>query len=140
VQLTLGQRYDVLDPSGKVAYTIVVNRVVADIHCTAAGSVPAEHGHLVGVKLRVITGAHPAGEPQAFLPADFRFVGADGTPVTDVATKSAATCLEPADEFPTAPVGADQKVDGTIVLDVPATTGTVAYRPASGPTTLLWKF
>ena len=138
--LALGQRYDVLDPSGKTAYTIVVNRVVADVPCTAPGKVPPEHGHLVGVKLKVITGADPAGKPQSFAPADFQFVGADGTPVTDVATKSGATCLEAADEFPTAPVGADQKVAGTVVLDVPATTGTLAYRPASGLTGLLWRF
>jgi len=88
----------------------------------------------------VITGADPAGKPQSFAPADFQFVGADGTAVTDVATKSAATCLRAADEFPTAPVGADQKVAGTVVLDVPATTGTLAYRPASGLTSLLWRF
>jgi hypothetical protein len=38
------------------------------------------------------------------------------------------------------PDRADQRVDGTVVLDVPATTGTVAYRPASGVTSLLWTF
>jgi len=140
VTLAVGQHYDVLDPSGGTAYTIVVNRVVADVPCTAPAKVPPEHGHLVGVKLKVITGADPAGKPQSFAPTDFQFVGADGTPVTDVATKSAATCLKAADEFPTAPVGADQKVTGTVVLDVPATTGTLAYRPASGLTSLLWRF
>jgi hypothetical protein len=140
VQLALGQRYDVLAPNGKIAYTIVVNRVVADVPCTAGGSVPAEHGHFVGVKLRVITGADPAGKPQAFGPGDFGFVGADGTPVTDVATDSAAACLKATDEFPTAPVGADQKVSGTVVLDVPATTGTLVHRPDSGATSLLWRF
>jgi hypothetical protein len=140
VQLALGQRYDVLDPSGEIAYTIVVNRVVADVSCTAAGSVPAANGHLVGVKLRVITGPDPAGEPQAFGPADFRFVGADGTPVSDVDTGSAAACLDAADEFPTAPVGAAQNVAGTVVLDVPTTTGTLVYRPASGLPSLLWRF
>jgi hypothetical protein len=140
VEVALGQRYDVLGPHGKVAYTIVVRDVVADLSCTADDRVPAENGHLLGVQLRVITGPDPAGKPQAFGPADFQFIGTDGTPVTAVDTDSAAACLHEKDEFPAAPVGADQHVSGTVVLDVPETTGTLAYRPAAGSTSLLWQF
>ncbi len=46
---------------------------------------------------------------------DFRYVGADGVVVYDVATAAATACLA---------------TSGTIVLDVPAVTGTLVYRPA----------
>jgi hypothetical protein len=45
-----------------------------------------------------------------------------------------------ADSFPSGPLGPDQDVVGTIVLDVPDATGTIAYRPDAWFTSLLWGF
>jgi hypothetical protein len=105
--------------------------VAVDLPCTAAGSLPAAHGHLVGLRVRVL------GDP-AITAADFRFVGADGVTVTDVATASAKACLDEADSWPSGRPGPERPVPGTIVLDVSTATGTVVYKPASWPTGLRW--
>jgi hypothetical protein len=139
--LAIGESYDVLDPTGAVAYSIVVDDVVPHVACTGEDSRSAKNGHLIGVDLRVTTGKAPAnGERPVFGAADFQFLGRDATPVTGLDTRSAAACLENEDEFPAKPVGPGRDVAGTIVLDVPVSTGTIAYRPASGITSLLWRF
>jgi hypothetical protein len=131
----------VLDPTGATAFSITVDSLVADATCTAPGKLPTQNGHLVGVGLRVTAGDAPAdGAMPVFHPADFQFLDAHGAPVRGVHTDSAAACFGAADDFPSVHLGPDQKATGTIVLDVPESTGTVAYRPSSGITSLLWKF
>jgi hypothetical protein len=131
----------VLDPTGATAFSITVDRLVADATCTAPGHLPAQNGHLAGVHLRVTAGDAPAdGDEPVFHPADFQFLGAHGSSVRGVHTDSAAACFGEARDFPSVPLGPGQKADGTIVLDVPESTGTIAYRPKSGITSLLWRF
>ena len=139
VTLTPGETFDVVDAAtGAVLYSIAVDSVTADVPCTAEGSLPAENGHLVGLAVRIATGAPPAdGEQPVITPADFRLVGAGNA---TVATDGAAACLDDAAEFPTTALGPDQDITGTIVLDLPRKTGTIAYRPDSGVTTLRWQF
>jgi hypothetical protein len=141
VELAVGETFDVPDATGAVAFTITVDSLVADVPCTSEHSVPPENGHFVGVGLRVTTGAPPAdGKKPVFRPGGFRFLGADGTPVKGLNSDGAAACLGKADDFPSVPLDPQQDVAGTIVLDVPPSTGTIAYRPDSGTTRLLWQF
>jgi hypothetical protein len=119
--LALGERYDHVDAEGTVLFSITLARVDTDVACTAPGALPAENGHLIGLHIEVA--APPAGDaPPPVSAADFRFLDADAVLKADVDTGSSAACLE----------------DGTVVLDVPAVTGTVVYRPASWPAGLRW--
>jgi hypothetical protein len=119
--LALGERYDHVDAEGTVLFSITLVRVDTDVACPAPGALPAENGHLIGLHVEVA--APPAADaPPPVSSADFRFLDADAVLTADVDTGSSAACLE----------------DGTVVLDVPAVTGTVLYRPASWPAALRW--
>lgn len=142
VELAVGEAFDVLDATGQVAYTIVVDGIVPDVVCTAEGNLPAENGHLLGLQLRVTTGPAPAeGTPSPVIgTSDFGAAGADGVPVAEADTPSAAACLDETEDFPSAPLAPEQETAGTIVLDVADVTGTVTFRPAAPTISLLWRF
>ena len=121
--LALGERYDHVDAEGTVLFSLTLVRVDTTLACTAPGALPAENGHLIGLHVEVAVPEPPTGDaPAAVSAADFRFLDADAVLTADVDTGSSAACLE----------------DGTVVLDVPAVTGTVVYRPASWPAGLRW--
>jgi len=131
--LALGERYDHVDSAGTVLFSVTLVRIDTALACTAPGSVPAENGHLIGLHVEVVVPGPPAdGGPPPVGAADFRFLGADDVLTADVDTDSSAACLEDGRPGPDAPGG------GTVVLDVPAVTGTVVYRPASWPAGLRW--
>jgi hypothetical protein len=121
--LDLGERYDHLDAEGTVLFSLTLVRVDTALVCTAPGALPAENGHLIGLHVGVAA-PEPAAEGgrPVVSAADFRFLDADAVLTADVDTGSSAACLQ----------------DGTVVLDVPAVTGTVVYRPASWPAGLRW--
>jgi hypothetical protein len=139
VELGVGETFDVVDTTtSAVLYSVTVDGVTADLACSAAGALPAQNGHFVGLALRITTGAAPAdGEQPVVSPADFELVGAEDTVVD---TDGAAACLDDAAEFPSTALEPDQAAAGTVVLDLPADTGTVAFRPESRLTSLLWRF
>jgi hypothetical protein len=121
--LALGERYDHVDVEGTVLFSLTLVRVDTALACTATGALPAENAHLIGLHVEVAAPEPPAGDaPPPVSAADFRFLDADAVQTADVATDSSAACLE----------------DGTVVLDVPAVTGTVVYRPDSWPAGLRW--
>jgi hypothetical protein len=121
--LALGERYDHVDAEGTVLFSLTLVRVDTALACTATGAQPAENAHLIGLHVEVAAPEPPAGDaPPPVSAADFRFLDADAVLKADVDTGSSAACLE----------------DGTVVLDVPAVTGTVVYRPASWPAGLRW--
>ena len=117
---------------GQVLFSITLVRVDAALTCTAPGSLPAENGQLIGLHVEVVDG-EPATSVDA---ADFGFLDAAGVLTADVDTDSSAACLE--DAWPSGPPSPGTPVAGTVVLDVPAVTGTVVYRPASWPAGLRW--
>jgi hypothetical protein len=132
--LALGETHQETDASGKPIFSIALASVAVDLTCTAADSRPAKRGHLVGLNVRVLSG------PETTVSAeDFQFRSSDGDAVTDVATASAAACLDETGSWPGGRPGPDQPVAGTIVVDVPAVTGTILYRPAGWPASLRWQ-
>jgi hypothetical protein len=131
--LALGEIHQETDASGKTIFSIALDSVAVDLTCTADASRSAKRGHLVGLNVRVLSG--PETTVSA---ADFQFLGSDGDAVTDVATTPAAACLDETGGWPGGRPGPDQPVAGTIVVDVPAVTGTIVYRPATWPASLRW--
>ena len=129
-----------LDPeTGEVAWTVVVDEFVVDLPCTAEGNVPAEQGHLVGVRLRVVTGA-AAPLDLTLGAASFGFTDAAGVAAPSAATAAADACLTDAEELPAAPLAPASEYAGTVVLDVPSSAGTVTYRPSEDAAGGRWAF
>ncbi|MFD2093441.1 hypothetical protein [Blastococcus deserti] len=140
--LVLGETYEKRDAAGRVVFSIALDRVAADPSCSGTAVPPPGHGHLVALHVRVLVAPAPAagGATPAVTAGDFRYLGADGSSVPDVATPAAAACLTEAERWPNGGPGPETPATGTVVLDVPATTGTIVYRPAAWPTGLRWRF
>ena len=127
--LTVGQPLQVRDPStGELVLTVMVEEVTADVTCTDP-AVVAVHGHLVELRLTVTTGADLSalGAERSVVPADFVHVADDGT-VTGDGT-AAAGCTTGSELFPGEPLAHRMQLTGAVVLDLPAVTGAVGYRP-----------
>jgi hypothetical protein len=150
--LALGETYEKLDSAGRVLFSITLDSVAVDLACTGPSSLPAENGHLIGLRVTVLAvpttdadatggdaGSDGAAAPPAVGAAEFRFVGPDDVAVDDVDTDSATACLTEADSWPSGPPGGEQPTAGTIVVDVPEVTGAVVYRPESWATGLRWQ-
>jgi hypothetical protein len=132
VVLAFGEQLTVFDGvTGAAAFAIAIGGVAPDPVCTAPESAPAVNGHLVAVRVRVVTGADlsAVGDAPAIRATDFRYLAdGSGTPV-EAATASAASCLAAGESFPAGPLGPGREVTGVVVLDVPAITGTLVYAP-----------
>jgi hypothetical protein len=130
--LAIGEELTVFDGgTGAIAFAVAVEGVSPDVACADPASPPAENGHLIAVQVRVTTGADLAaiGGPPVVRAADFRFLGPDGVPLAAAGTPGAVACLPDAVPLPPGPVTAGQELTATVVLDVPATTGTVVFAP-----------
>lgn len=128
--LALGEQLSVYDATGAVAFAVAVDSVAADPVCADPASAPAVNGRLIAVQVRVTTGSDLSavgGEP-AIRASAFRFVAPDGVTLVGAGTPSAESCLLDT-AFPSRQLGRDQELTGTVVLDVPATTGTLVFRP-----------
>jgi hypothetical protein len=120
----------VADPAGGAeVFALVVEDVELDVPCDGVEVT----GRLIGVRLRVTTGADltALGEAPALSAADFS--AGDG-PV------AGPDCLADGEAFPAGPLAPGQTLTGALVLDVPATAGTISYRPAFLPGTARWEF
>jgi hypothetical protein len=128
--LGLGEQLTVLD-DGALVLTVAVDSVVADVTCAGPATLPAVNGHLIAVQVRVTTGSDltSLGEAPAVRATDFSFVGEDGVTLIEAGTDSAASCVPDTSALSTDPLAPDQELAGTVVLDVPATTGTLVLAP-----------
>jgi len=130
--LDLGQELTVFDnATGAVAFAVAVDSVSTDVACTNPKSAPAENGRFIAVQVRVTTGSDLSavgGEP-GVRSAGFRFLAKDGVTLVGAGTPSADSCLRDGESFPSRPLGPDQELTGTIVLDVPESAGTIVFRP-----------
>ena len=140
VDLALGEELQVTDPAtGTLIATVVVEEFVVDVACTAEGATAAENGHLVGLRVRMTTGA-AMPEDRTFDAASFTVADGTGTPAGPAATAAAAACLPDRKAFPTGPLAPGTEHAGVVVLDVPVTTGTVTYRPDPAVAGGRWTF
>ncbi|WP_236836712.1 DUF4352 domain-containing protein, partial [Blastococcus sp. KM273129] len=125
-----GASVEVADPAtSAAALSVTLEQAVAGVSC-ADSSVVAGNGTLVAVRITVTTGADLAvlGGERSISPADFRLVADDGSVATG--SSPAGFCDTGAAAFPGAPLAPSSSVTGTVVLDVPAQSGTVVFRPA----------
>lgn len=125
---TVGQYFGLesTDGSGSAADAYVTG-ITVDPTCTGASAQASENGHFVKVDLDITTFA---GLNRPMMPnaANWKVIAADGTTFNgDVGTVSARLCLNDAEQVPDQ-VGPGEKVLGSVILDVPTTTGVLIYQ------------
>jgi hypothetical protein len=128
--LKLGRRFDVPDSSGgAVIAQVAITDIQVDPTCTTKyGTVnKAKNGHYIAVKLDVQTqqnfDASSFGYPTGY---DFSVTGPDG--YTQGQVYADGLCIADRDTFGT-PMVASSKYRGWVLIDSPATQGTLTFRP-----------
>lgn len=129
---------------GKDLLTFAVDSITVDPQCTADYTEPAENGHFVALAMRLATSPDMAEEPDLSYftvnPNDFSFVGADGLTVSNLATMAAYSCVDEGQMLTSNALAPGSQYAGSVVLDVPATSGAVIYHPMGNPSGWEWSF
>ncbi|NKG19367.1 MULTISPECIES: hypothetical protein [Paeniglutamicibacter] len=133
----IGQPAGTVNTAGDQTVSFVVKKIDMKIKCNAPYATKAENGHLIGIKMDVQTFKelndpdYPGMTFDAH-PSSWTFISKEGTTFNgDLGTSSAFMCLEDDDQLPNS-IGPAQKATGWIVLDVPATTGTLIFSTQPG--------
>ena len=126
----IGEEAGVTGADGSPAMTFTVDAIQIDVPCSGDYPEPAENGHFVGLTMHVTTAPNLAADAYLDISAgDFSFIGADGVTFGNVDTFPAFICPADDEQLPTGPLGGGQQYVGTLVLDVPATSGILQYQP-----------
>lgn len=142
----LGEEGGFTGPDGERLLSFAVD-AIQPAECTAEwreyGS-PSQNGHLMEVRLRVST-APELAQDQALSyftvsSYDFDYIGPDGVTVSAVDSPATYGCLPQNAMFTQNPLGPGQQFVGSIVVDVPAPSGTLIYRPAVASNGWEWQF
>lgn len=75
-----------------------------------------------------------------FSASDFRVIGPDGLTVGSLDTLAAYSCLDPAAQFTSEPLGRAQQYAGQVVIDSPTPTGVLVYLPINSENGWEWEF
>jgi hypothetical protein len=130
VEKQIGEEAGITGPDGSPAMTFTVDAIQIDLPCSGDYPEPPENGHFVGLTMHVTTAPNLAPDSYIDISAgDFSFIGADGITVGSVDTFPAFICAADDEQLPTGPLGSGQQYVGTLVLDVPGTTGILQYQP-----------
>jgi hypothetical protein len=128
VQAT-GQQAGIRAPDGTQAVIFTVDAVAVDQKCSD-GAPPPKNGHYLGVQVRVTTGNLDfLGGSWSMSADDFALLDPKGGMRFDLAGDSAAKCLRESQRLVPTTLRPNRQYVGTIVLDSPATTGTLVFSP-----------
>ncbi len=141
----LGEEVPLAAEGDTVTATVTIDEVTVDAPCT--GDYPAqdgpENGHFVRLDLRAAT--VPTDYPGAVSDVSFnnsymRFIGPDGVTFNGpLGTFAAFSCLAESEQLPST-LGPGQQFAGSIMIDVPATSGTIIYENTTGGSGIEWGF
>jgi len=125
-----------VNPAGKKTAIFTINSITIDPPCTGPYPQPAEKGHFVILDASIETTpdlAESSYQKFDLSPHGWQFVGANGTTYNGSLTSGASYgCLADSEILPINGIGPAEKVTGKIVLDMPATTGTLVFKPMGG--------
>ena len=131
------------DP-GKQLLSFAVDSITLDPSCSADYTQPSENGHFVALAMRLSTSPDMAEEPDLSYftvnPNDFSFVGPDGLTVSNLATMAAYSCVDQGQMLTSNALAPGSQYAGTVLLDLPASSGSVIYHPMGNPTGWEWSF
>lgn len=128
--------------TGEQTTSFVVKAIAVDKPCTSPYAQPAKNGHFVAIAIDVATTPDLAKDTNQFVwfgAQSWKFIANNGTTYNGSLDSSPAYgCLNDAERIPSK-IGPAEKVTGTLVLDVPATSGTLIF-DAAGSGGWEWKF
>lgn len=133
----LGQRAGFSNESGVDWVSFTINSI-EPVTCTEPYASAPVNGHLLAVDMSIVSTPEFASANYpvfAVSPYDFRYIDpATGTTFNgSLATVATYSCLPSAAILPSAGIGPDQKVTGKVILDLPATSGTLVLSQMGGP-------
>lgn len=141
---TVGQGAGLSDKSGNQAVSFVVNKITLDPPCTGKYPRPAVNGHYLA--LDISAQGFPAlknlfGSGTFDLNAsNWKLIAANGTTFNGRLNSGPALgCLADAEQLPDR-VGVGEKITGTLILDVPATEGTLVFDPTFANSKWEWQY
>jgi hypothetical protein len=131
----LGQGAGTFDPVTKKQLSTFVVKSIEPVKCTEPYATPAENGHLYAVDISIVTTPELADQPfpEFWISSnDFKFIDpATGTTYNgNLSSVATFSCLPSTALIPQGGVGPDEKVTGKIILDLPATKGTLVLQNA----------
>jgi hypothetical protein len=129
----VGQAGSLKLEDGQQMMSFVVTKISVDAACTSPYAQPAQNGHFVALKINVETTAALAQDINQFVwfgGQSWKLIADNGTTYNGSLDSTAAYgCMQDAERLP-AKIGPAEKVTGTLVLDVPATSGTLVFDSA----------
>ena len=113
------------------ALSFTVTNVEVDPACTSTYPSESVNGHVLALTIEAATAPEPEFGNSgmtgvSFHPFHWKGFAPNGTTVNTVYSSAADNCMSEMEKMPT-DIGAGEKVVGKVLLDVPDTTGTVAY-------------
>ena len=128
----LGEESYINDSTGTPAVSFALTDVVADPVCSTPYAEASENGHLVRLDIDLETGSAESLEEVLYSDSyylsssDWRFVDSEGVRANTTDTVASWMCLDTSEQFPV-DVGPHERIRGSIVLDLPSTSGTLIY-------------
>lgn len=137
IELELGDEAVVTSKEDdKTVYSFKVNSFEIDPQCTEEFAQPSENGHLVKVNIDVVTSDAKTMDDSYYSSLNFsgfgwKYIAANGTTFNgNLGSTATFSCL-PQTELLPASIGPAEKVTGSVLLDVPATDGTLVYEDSA---------
>ena len=131
------------EESGEIAMLFTVDKITVGLPCTEPYyNHEPENGHIIGVDMRISTSSDlsTVGGSPAISSYDFSFVDPDGITQRNLGTIATYSCISTSEQIPTSSLGPGQNYVGSVVLDVPATTGTLIFNPSWSGTANGWEW
>lgn len=119
------------DPDNDIV-GFTVTGIETDPVCTSSYAQKPENGHFIKVDIEAETGTAEQfeeyfyGQDFQFNPHSWKFISTDGTTANSVASGPSYGCLAESELLPDM-IGPAEEVSGSLMLDVPATEGTLIF-------------
>ena len=135
---------DDLTPSlEELVLSFAIDAIRVDAPCTSEFAEDPENGHFVALDIRASTTENYPADAFHFQvnPGSFSFVGSDGVFVQNIATTPTHGCMGYDDPnlFPSVAFTPATSYRGSVILDIPETTGTLVWTPMGGTSGWEWQ-
>jgi len=143
-EVDLGEAATIPSANGKVTADLTIESITPVSSCSLFPGSPVtpQNGYLVHLEIHATTTTADSPQENAGVPFDdtmMHFIAEDGSVHEDVGTATSQACLAHEERFPVLAMGPGGEYSGGLVLDVPASTGSIAFTDAAGEV-WLWEF
>lgn len=140
---TVGQQAGLQSPDGQPLAEFTVNNISTQVECTGGDPSEPENGHFVelDVDFELFSGAEANYVDGALLnPGRFRFIGTDGATFSgDLSTRATFRCM-PETESLNQSIGDGERSSGSVLLDVPESSGVLLLEEPMSGAKWEWEF